>query len=220
MAYVSTDLVAAEGTPEDARLRAQGMVPLGAAVWTGSGRLAESGIIAIVHAASGAMGRTGAGYDPTRESVTESIGNALRLTAGHGLGRLALPFIGGGIFASRIRPPIEKAELARLIVDSCSAHRGDIRAVLVAFGEADRDLFEKTLAAAPDPGIEVGEGSLTDFGVHTAPVIANAANMEVVFGGGISGVIGEATGDPAAIEAEAARAVAAFWAANPVGEGS
>lgn len=219
MDYVSTDLVAAEGTPEDARLRGQRMVPLGAAVWTGAGRLAERGITAIVHAASGAMGRTGAGYDPTRESVTASIGNALRLTRGHGHGRLALPFIAGGIFAGRIRPPIEKAELARLIVDACAAHRGRIEAALVAFGEADLALFQTTLAAAPDPGIEVCEGSLTDFGVHAAPVIANAANMEVVFGGGISGVIGEATGDPAAIEAEAAEAVAAFWAANPVSGG-
>lgn len=116
MAYVSTDLVAAEGTPEDARLEDQGMVPLGAAVWTGSGRLAERGITAIVHAASGAMGRTAAGYDPTMASVTASI--------------------------------------------------------------------------------------------------ANAANMEVVFGGGISGVIGAATGNPAAIDEEAARAVAGFWTAN------
>ena len=215
MGYVSTDLVAAAGTPEDVRLRAQRMVPLGAAVWTGAGRLAERGITAIVHAASGAMGRTGAGYDPTRESVTASIGNAFRLTRGQGRGRLALPFIAGGIFASRIRPPLDKAELARLIVDACAAQRGGNEAVLVAFGAADLALFQRTLAAAPDSGIRLCEGSLTDVGVHGAAVIANAANMEVVFGGGISGVIGEATGDPAAIEAEAARAVAAFWAANP-----
>ena len=215
MAYVSTDLVAADFTPEDARLRNQAMVPLGAAVWTGSGRLAERGIRGIVHAASGAMRRTGPGYDPTRESVIASIANAFRLTRGHGQNRLALPFIAGGIFASRIRPPLDKAELARLIVDAASAQRGVIEAVLVAFGEADFALFQRTLAAAPDAGIELCEGSLTDVRVHAAPVIANAANMEVVFGGGISGVIGEATGDPAAIDAEAARAVAAFWAANP-----
>lgn len=145
-----------------------------------------------------------------------SIANAFRLTRDHGERRLVLPFIAGGIFASRIRPPIEKAELVRLIVDACAAHRGGIEAVLVAFGEADFALFQRTLAAGPDAGIQVCEGSLTDVGVHAAPVIANAANMEVVFGGGISGAIGAATGDPAAIAAEAAAAVAAFWAANPV----
>lgn len=44
------------------------------------------------------------------------------------------------------------------------------------------------------PAASVMVGSITNFKDHHADVIVNAANMEVEFGGGISGVIGRATG--------------------------
>ena len=215
MAYVSTDRVAATGTPGNERLRALGMVPLGAAVWTSAGRLADDGIEAIVHAASGAMRQTGDGFDPTRGSITACIQNALALAEAHGHRRLALPFIAGGIFADRIEPAIDKAELAALIVQACETAPASVEPVLVAHADADRSLFEAALAHQRDTRTRLLQGSLTDFALHGARAIVNAANMEVVFGGGISGVIGKATGDPAAIEAEAAEAIAEFWAANP-----
>lgn len=216
MAYLSTDRVAAQGTPANEDLRALGMVPLGAALWTGSGRLADAGIAGIAHAASGSMTVQGRpGFDPTRASVGVSIQNAFALAAGHGCRRLALPFIAGGIFAGRIRPPIDKAELASVIVAACREHRGTVEAVIVAYDEADRAIFAQALAGNTDPGTTLVQGSITRFADHGADAIANAANMEVRFGGGISGVIGKATGESDAIDREAAAAIEAFWARNP-----
>ncbi len=218
MTYVSTARVSAIGTPVDATLRERRMVPLGAALWTGSGELAAQGIEGIAHAASGAMTVAGeAGFDPTRESVGTSIRNAFALAAGHGCRRLALPFIAGGIFAGRIRPPIDKTGLAALIVAACRDHRSTVEAVIVAFGEADHAAFARALADTVDPGITLVEGSITRFADHGAVAIVNAANMEVRFGGGISGVIGKATGDAAAIDREATAAIEAFWERNPSG---
>ena len=218
MAYLSTDRVAALATPVNEDLRALGMVPLGAALWTGSGRLADAGIEGIAHAASGAMTVQGkAGFDPTRASVGASIQNAFALAAGHGCRRLALPFIAGGIFAGRIRPPIDKAGLASVITAACREHRGTVEAVIVAYGEDDRAVFAQALAADTDPGTTLVQGSITSFVDHACDAIANAANMEVRFGGGISGVIGKATGESDAIDREAAAAIDAFWARNPAG---
>ena len=58
---------------------------------------------------------------------------------------------------------------------------------------------------------------VADITTLEVDVIVNAANMEARFGGGISGAIGSATGEISKIDAEAAREVAAFWAANPGG---
>ncbi len=42
--------------------------------------------------------------------------------------------------------------------------------------------------------VEVAAGSIVDFRLHRASAIVNAANMEVSFGGGISGPIATAAG--------------------------
>jgi O-acetyl-ADP-ribose deacetylase (regulator of RNase III) len=216
MAYKSTESVSAVNTPEDPRLRGLGMAPLGACVWTGSGGLAEQGITAIAHAASGAMGHNGeAGFDPTPASVEACIENAFRLTAAHGHDRLALPFIAGGIFLHRIRPAIDEDALAKVIVEACIRHRGAVEAVIVAHGASDLGRFTQALADGRDSGTSLVQGSITRYADHGCAAIANAANMEVVFGGGVSGIIGSATGQIAAIDAEAAAAIAGFWAANP-----
>ncbi len=218
MGYVATERVACAGTPVNDALRALGMVPLGAALWTGAGQLEAQGMRGIAHAASGSMTVQGRpGFDPTRESVEASIKNAFALAGTHGCRRLALPFIAGGIFAGRIRPPIDKAELAALIVAACRAHRGEVEAVIVAYGDADQALFATTLAAGSDAGTTLARGSITSFADHQCDAIANAANMEVRFGSGISGVIGEATGESEAIDREAAAAIGEFWRRNGTG---
>jgi len=216
MPYVSTMNVSAVNTPENPQLRDLGMVPLGAAVWTGSGDLSRDRISGIVQAAPGAMGHQGrSGLDPTRESVAASIQNAFLLAAAHRQERLALPFIAGGIFFHRIRPAIGKEALAQLIVGACIEHRAELEAVITAHGTGDMGLFKQAMAGSQDPGVKLMEGSITRFADHQCAVIANAANMEVVFGGGLSGIIGAATGQGGAIDREAAAAVQAFWAANP-----
>ncbi len=190
------------------------MAPLGAAVWTGSGELAQGGIVGLVHAATGAAGRRGDGFDPTRDSIEQAVANAFALAAAHAHGALALPFLAGGIFAGRVRPPITPDQLSRHIARCCARHRGDLRAVLVAFGVSEHELLLAAVDEADDPGLGVVRGSITRASDHGCPVIVNAANLEVRFGGGVSGAIGDATGCREAIDREARAAVAAFWRAN------
>ena len=208
MGYVATERFACAGTPVNGELRGLRMVPLGAALWTGAGRLRAQGIRGIAHAAPGSMTLQGRpGFDPTRASVEASIRNAFTLAAAHGCRRLALPFIAGGVFAGRIDPAIEKAELAALIVAACHTHRGEVGAVIVAHGDEDRALFATALAAGSVRGTTLVQGSITRVADHGCDAIANAANMEVRFGGGISGVIGRATGESDEIDREAAAAI-------------
>ncbi|MEZ5904358.1 MAG: hypothetical protein R3C69_04360 [Geminicoccaceae bacterium] len=118
------------------------------------------------------------GTDPAqayRASVEASIANAFALAASRGCRRLALPFIAGGIFADRIGPPIDKAELAGPVVAACRTHRGPVEAVVVAYDDADRTLFAKP--SPPDRPTLV-QGSITSFADHQCDAIANPANME------------------------------------------
>lgn len=225
MPYENTNLVSAIGCPVNDELDgATKYAPLGAAVWTGSGKLANQGITAIVQAASGAM-RSGPGYDPTVESFKLTIQNSFALAASHGRSRLAVPFIGGGIFFHRIVPSITRQCLAQTITEACLAHHGQMEAVIVAYPHDVYALFAEELRAANDPQVSLLEGSITDFALHQCDVIINAANMEVVFGGGLSGRIADAangswtSGDgetsPAdEIDQEAQVALAEFWKVN------
>ncbi|MDH3493724.1 MAG: hypothetical protein OEM82_09255 [Acidobacteriota bacterium] len=220
MTYISTKRVSAVNTPENSKLEAMKMVPLGASVWTSTGDLADSGITAIAQAASGAMDRTlGVGFDPTRDSVAACVQNSFLLAAANGHDKLAIPFIASGIFYTYIKPTIEKDELAEIIVESCQENRGSVEAVIVAYGEKDMGHFKKAMNGNTDEGVTLVEGSITSFADHGCAAIANAANMEVRFGGGLSGKIGAKTNKIAEIDAEAAEAVAAFWKANSPGEG-
>jgi O-acetyl-ADP-ribose deacetylase (regulator of RNase III) len=51
--------------------------------------------------------------------------------------------------------------------------------------------------------IAVVQGSITNFSAHGASAIINAANMEVQFGGGISGAIARASASEENINQEA-----------------
>lgn len=215
MTYVSTKAVSALSCPDDARLRPLGLVPLGASCWTSSGDLAQSNITAIAQAATGSMNRVGAGFDPTRDSVTASVQNSFALAAVHKCPALAIPFLAGNIFRHRISPPCTNAELAVVIVQACNTYCGSVQAVIVAYNTHARSEFAAAMKAHPNPAVTLVQGSITDYTLHQCPAITNAANMEVIFGGGLSGAIGTATGHQAQIDAEAKKDIAAFWAANP-----
>ncbi len=214
MSYTSTQTVSANNTPTNAALQKLKMVPLGACVWTSSGNLAGRNITAIAQAASGAMGHVGVGFDPTRDSVAACIENSFLLATKHGYKSLALPFIASNIFLDRILPVIDKDELASLIVKSCQSYHGSVAAVIVAHGAGDMAHFEKAMKGNTDKGVTLAEGSITHYTDHKCAAIVNAANMEVIFGGGISGVIGTATGEIQKINAEAAAMVMGFWKTN------
>ena len=66
------------------------------------GDLAKQGVVAIVHAPTGAMSECGGIYEPTPESVAASIDNGFLLLLANGFNRMAVRFIGGNIFLERI----------------------------------------------------------------------------------------------------------------------
>lgn len=207
------DRVSSEGTAASENVKTQGMVPRGSAVITGSGALEKTGITAIIHAASGAMTMDGAEFSPTLDGVTLSVKNSLALARRFGHKRVALPFIGGKIFLDRIG--VEPIELAQAIVDSAVEARGDVELRFVTFGAEDTALFNNAIqkhgALVKSGALAVTPGSITDFNVHGASAIVNAANMEVAFGGGISGVIARATQAGTAIDAEAKEAIRSHY---------
>jgi O-acetyl-ADP-ribose deacetylase (regulator of RNase III) len=190
-------------------VKATKMLPRGAALITESGEMAQNGIIAVIHAASGAMTKSGGVYEPTTDSVKSSIRNSLILARKFKHRRVAIPFIGGGIFASRMG--VTKEELAEIIVGASLQYKKQLEVVFVLFSAAEEKMFNETLERKrQDPkstidalNASVVKGSITDFSVHGASAIVNAANMEVAFGGGISGAIGSATGKADEIDSKA-----------------
>ena len=216
MPYTSTTTVSVINCPENEALRGRNYAPLGASVWTSSGQLAAKGITAIAQAATGTMSpHSVTGGEPTRTSVADAVINSLALAASHGRARLAIPFIASGIFRQRIVPPCDKDELAEIIVKACEDHCGTVTPVIVAYGTADHTSFQTAIAKLGATKVTLIEGSVTDHHLHKCDVIVNAANMEVTFGGGMSGRIGAATHDIPNINKEAHAEVTAFWAANP-----
>ncbi|MES2963204.1 MAG: hypothetical protein V4760_04880, partial [Bdellovibrionota bacterium] len=57
----------------------QGLLPRGSALITTSGALKETGIISIIHAATGSMNQQGGHHEPTLESVKLSVRNSIAL---------------------------------------------------------------------------------------------------------------------------------------------
>jgi O-acetyl-ADP-ribose deacetylase len=76
----------------EAEAVAQAPWPVGEAVRTGPGRLADRGVKAILHAAAMAPGRPA-----SAEAVGSATAAALRLAAAEGLASVALPALGTGV---------------------------------------------------------------------------------------------------------------------------
>lgn len=203
----ATARVSMLGTTNNGELT-EGLLPRGSAMITSSGVLKETGITSIIHAATGAMTKQGGHYEPTLESVKLSVKNAIALAERFGHNRIAIPLIGGGIFIQRLG--VQPAELAAEIISTAREARTIIEIRFVAFGDADVQTFREGWALVERAdykgldGMEIKQGSITDFPVHGSSVIVNAANTEVVFGGGLSGAIAKATQNAEAINAEAA----------------
>jgi O-acetyl-ADP-ribose deacetylase (regulator of RNase III) len=82
----------AAGDQVEAEAVAQGPWPVGDAVRTGPGRLADRGVKAILHAAAMAPGRPA-----SAAAVGSATAAALRLAAAEGLASVALPALGTGV---------------------------------------------------------------------------------------------------------------------------
>jgi len=193
------------------------MLPRGSALLTQSGNLHTQGITAILHAASGSAGRGDPQFIPTLEGVELSVKNSLTLAQQHGHKRIAIPFIGSGIFLSRVGAT--RQQLADTIVRAALESRGNLEIQFVIIGKKDVPLFTTSLdeiKKKPDfqslqpNNAQIQQGDILDFKLHGATAIINAANMEVQFGGGISGAIGNATGKSAKIDDEARELIRLF----------
>lgn len=197
--------VAMDGTHNYGEI-AEGMLPRGSALITSSGELAKSGIAAIIHAAPGSMTKAGGHYEPNLDSIKTAIANSVRLAEFNGHKRIAIPLVGGGIFLQRLG--IDRQQLAKEIIDAAvSARQKNTELRFVGF-DSDAVVFQSIVTnLSGTPGLGVDAGSITDGRVHGASAIVNAANTEVIFGGGLSGAIGKATGNPDGINQEARRII-------------
>ncbi|MFL5812615.1 MAG: macro domain-containing protein [Bdellovibrionia bacterium] len=206
-------VASAEKLTIDSEVKAAGMMPRGSAVMTSAGLLEAQGIRNIIHAASGSMTKSGPKFGPNLDGVVNSVHNSLELARRNGHQRVAVPFIGGKIFIDSIGIPAQ--ELANQIVDAALKSRGNLELRFVTFGAEDTTLFQNALkrhASEVSPQLaQVTPGSITDFNVHGASAIINAANMEIQFGGGLSGAIGRATGRADQINGEAQKAIREFY---------
>ena len=204
--------IAFAGTQIDPEVKSAGMLPRGSALLTSSGNLAKHGIRHIIHAATGSMTKTGPKFDPTMKGVTDSIRNALNLAKNFGDHRLAIPFLGGKIFIDRIG--VSPQTLADHIVETAIQYRGDLELRFVTLGNEDTQIFKNSLAkygkSLSSTQVSLVSGSITQFSLHGASAIVNAANMEVSFGGGLSGVIANAAGNAKKIDQEAQKAIHIF----------
>jgi O-acetyl-ADP-ribose deacetylase (regulator of RNase III) len=201
--------VAMDKKSDSCFVRDEQMIPRGSALITISGDLKKQGISAIIHAATGSMTKSDGVFEPTLESVKNSIKNSLMLARHYNHKRVAIPFLAGGIFAGRMG--VTKEELAKAIVEASLDYKKKLEVVFVLYSDSEEQIFAQALKSASETKARkkkskkasVVKGSITDFSLHQATAIVNAANMEVAFGGGISGFIGQATGQSEALDAKA-----------------
>ncbi|WP_299890003.1 hypothetical protein [uncultured Lacinutrix sp.] len=211
--------IAIQDTTLDKSLETAGrepMLPRGSALITTSGNLYSKGMKAIINAATGAMTKSGGIFEPTETSIANSIKNSFTLMSVNGYNKIAVPFIGGKIFISRIG--VTANALAKCIIDACfKANSDGSQFVLVIHGTHDYNIFKQEINTnypAINYSKVLKEGSILDFSLHQCDTIMNAANMEVKFGGGLSGIIANATGEQVKIDAEALAAIKQFWKAQ------
>lgn len=187
----SGEAISVRGVGSGEKALSLGMAPRGSASITKSGKLAETGIKSIIHIAAGSMSSSEKELAPSLEGAVLGVKNGLFLAKKSGHHCAAIPFIGSGIFLAR--SGVTKPKLAQELYNAVREDIGDMKAVFVAYSKEDHDLFKGLVDRGPKD-IKLVQGSITDFSLHKCDVIFNAANTELVFGGGLSGHIGGKTG--------------------------
>jgi hypothetical protein len=160
----------------------------------------------IIHAAPASM--MGSGRPIRTASIVACVKNAIRVAAANGIKKIGMPFLGSGIFSKRILEYVDMddnlrlARLAKLLIKSCKNSR-DVSVCFFPWSEQELSYFDGRIATFFNkraPGVL--QGSLlynTQNPSQPIQAIVNAANTELVFGGGVSGSIGNATGNPSII---------------------
>lgn len=185
---------------ESSRLKSSikhNMVPIGAAALTRSGKLEKSGIKYIIHVASGSMTSAKEDFRPSLAAIEQGLKNSFKLLELKKIKKVAIPFIGSGIFRSRIG--LTKKQLAKKIIKTLNSFKKRFAITIVAYSSEDYNLFNSVINYKE---ISLVKGSITNFKDHNAPVILNAANTELLFGGGLSGHIGSKTKQSKQIDQE------------------
>lgn len=214
-----------DSTPTFKQVLGEGLLPRGSALMTTSGKLADKGILAIVHPATGAMTKSGGSYEPTLDSIEESIDLSIQLAVANHFENISVPFLGGGIFASRMNVTTEKlaesiiratqGSVVKLAESSPSSPSSKIAAQIVLWSKDAEgwELFNRVCSQIKErnPSQDLiscdkllVKGNIVENHDDRPRAIINAANMEIQFGGGLSGVIGKASGNSNGIDNEAA----------------
>lgn len=184
-------------------------LPGGSALITSSGNLKAQGITAIIHAGTASWkNRKDEPFNPTLKRLTDSIMNSMILAERFGHKRVAIPFIGGGIFFKKLDTDL--ADLALTIMKTAYDHSNGIELVFISIDQAQVDAFKSAALKLNAPGIKVVKGSIVDFKAHNSSAIVNSGNMEMIFGTGISGAIAKASGKKAEIDLEAKKMISAL----------
>ncbi|MBK7428272.1 MAG: hypothetical protein IPI60_15265 [Saprospiraceae bacterium] len=205
-------------------LKSKILLPAGSALMTSAGKLSPE-ITAIFHAATGTMNPyfpEQTYYEPTLQSVEDSIKACFELGKLNGNKLMAMPYIGGKIFKKRIfkgqglSDDDQNKRLVACIVAATinNAKSSALDYCFVAFDHPTYILFSDELENSfeeVDLSAHLKEGDITDFKLHNCDGIVNAANMEVKFGGGISGAIANGTQNQSNIDQEARAAINKFW---------
>ncbi len=209
-----------------ADLMAKQLVPRGSAVISSGGNMAPT-INAVLQAGTGTMDTNynpmQPYYQPSLQSVEDSISACFQLGGINSNKRIAVPFIGGNIFKSRIfkgqNLPVSKQDelLVSAIVNATitSAGQDNVDFCLVAYDTLSYNLFLADLQKnhpSVDTNTHLVQGDITDYSLHGSDAVVNAANMEVVYGGGMSGSIGRAVGNQVAQDKIAKADIAQLWA--------
>lgn len=208
-----------------ADLKSRKLLPRGSALITSSGKLSPD-ITVILHAATGTMNGYSPEeyyYEPSLQSIEDSIEACFELAKINGNKRLAIPYIGGRIFKNRIfheqgltENEQDEKLVACVIASSLNyASSTNLDYCFVSYDHPTYVLFNNELIRSHG-GVDISEhlkvGDIIDFKLHNCDAIINAANMEVEFGDGISGAIAKGTQDKDEIDKEAKCAINKFWA--------
>lgn len=212
-------IISDKKTHYDSEVARAQMAPRGSAALTAAGQIPN--IKNIIHVATGSMTQSGYKFAPTLEGIQFSIRNSIHLAEYKEFKCIAIPFIGSGIFFDRIGVN-SKEGLAFKIYQAIASASTDVKVIPVAYSAEDFNSFtsayntakkqiaqqSKSLFSSQPSKIQPPvQGSLLDYNVHKCSVIVNPANMELTFGGGLSGMIARQTQESQAIDQELNRLI-------------
>ena len=210
--------------------------PKGSALLTHSGHLnTKANIKGIIHAAPGAMTGVPDNGEPTLASVVASVKNSVLLALLHEATHLRIPLIGGKIFLPRFVPAVTLEQLAYAIMEIAIRTREeksstDCESLQLHFLDIDYEGYDAFKTAYKSfntvdhiyvscssiivPFSDTEKRMLPTGGrktIETHAMIVNAANIEMRFGGGLSGSIGSQTGQSDAINQDAQETLKEFY---------